>query len=180
MKISDNIHYILTSDNWSLFTNKCCRVSIQKGHISAIYNVPEKPGIVYNYLEDCFEPINDSCYVITGIAGEMWPVSLLAISKYKISADQITDEPQEVYTVPTGTVYAGICIPSSIPFTLEVDYGQTCILKGNRKGIGHSSGDWILLPAKLSAGRYLPDFQDAGRIINGTIFNQLYAPYSAQ
>lgn len=177
MIISKNILYILESDNWHLFTNRSYRAKIQKGHANAVYNVPRKPGIVYNILEDSFEPVNDACYVITGAAGEMWPISEKALSKYDIAPEQITDEPQEVCTIPTDTVFAGIRIPADTAFTLEVDYGEKCILKGNRNEIEHDVGDWILVPTKKVNEKYMPDFEDAGRIVNGKIFDVLYQPY---
>lgn len=177
MVISENIQYIKASDEWTFFVNKSYRAKIQKGYSDAVYNVPGKMGVVYNILEDSFEPVNDSCYIVTGAAGEMWPISERALKKYDIAPEKITDCPQEISTIPTDTVFAGIQIPARTAFTLEVDYGEKCVLKGNRDGIGHDAGDWVLVAAKRVDGKYVPDFEDAGRIVNGTIFNVLYQPY---
>ena len=177
MVISENIQYIRTSNKWAFFENKSYCAKIQKGHADTVYNVPERMGIVYNILEDSFEPVNDSCYIVTGAAGEMWPISEKALKKYDIAPEKITDLPQEVRTIPTDTVFAGIRIPAQTAFTLEVDYGEKCVLRGNREGIGHDAGDWILVAAKQVNGEYVPDFEDAGRIVNGEIFSVLYQPY---
>ena len=178
MKISENIRYITTSGEWQFFVNKSYTAKIQKGHSDKVYNVPGKKGVVYNILEDSFEPVSDSCYIVTGAAGEQWPISAKALRKYNILPEEITDEPQTVDTIPTDAVFAGIKIPADIQFTLEVDYGECAELKGNRTGIGHSDGDWVLVAAKKTAEGYVPDFEDCGRIVNGEIFGILYQPFT--
>lgn len=77
-------------------------------------------------------------------------------------------------TVELETVYAGIRIPAHIFSTLVADYGERAVLKGNREGIEHGEGDWILVATHTIHGKLCPDFSDAGRIINGTIFDRLY------
>ena len=177
MVISDNIRYIESASEWKLFVNRSYRAKIQKGSASQVYNVPERAGVVYNILEDSYEPVRDGCYIVTGAAGEMWPIPAAALRKYRIAPEDITAEPQEVDTVPTDSVFAGIQIPADVRFTLEVDYGEKCVLKGNRDGIGHGEGDWVLVAVKEENGKLVPDFTDAGRIVNGEIFEILYQSY---
>ena len=175
MNISANIQWI-TSDStrWKFYTNKSYRAKIQIADSQQIYNVAGKPGVVYNYLEDAYEKVGDTGYVITGIAGEMWPIGENAVKKYNVDPETITSEPMEIDTVELDTVYAAIMIPTDIHFTLEVDYGKKAVLHGNRPGIEHGDGDFVLVVAKLVNGKYLPDSNDNGRIVNGTIFNNLY------
>ena len=176
MNISNNIQWIIESSDWSLYTNRSYRAKIQKADPNRIYNVPGQPGVVYNCLEDSYESVG-SQYVVTGVAGEMWPIGEGALRKYRITAEDITAEPTEVDTVELDTIYAAIRIPLETKFTLEVDYGEKALLHGNRDGIPHSDGDYVLIPAKMSPdGKFVPDFDDSGRIVNGTIFDKLYKP----
>lgn len=179
MNISKNIEWILDNPDWKLVTNKSYQASIQKANPDKIYNVAGQTGVVYNFLEDTYEKINpnENGYIVTGIAGEMWPIpKKAALQKYDITENAITDEPQPVMTKETGTVFTAVQIPANEEFTLEVDYGQKAILKGNRPGIDHGSGDYVLIATKYINGIYVPDFEDSGRIVNGSIFNILYKP----
>ena len=177
MTISNHIQWITSSKDWNLYTNRSYRAKIQKADHDHIYNVPGKPGVVYNYLEDSCEPVG-SAYVVTGVAGEMWPIGEGALRKYHISPEEITAEPTEVDTVELDTVYAAIRIPKDIAFTLEADYGEKALLHGNRAGVPHGEGDYVLVPAKPSPnGKFVPDFEDSGRIVNGAIFDKLYKPF---
>ncbi|SEL35736.1 hypothetical protein [Ruminococcus albus] len=178
MNISDNIRWI-TSDFtlWKFYTNRSYRAKIQCADLKRIYNVPGKAGVVYNCLEDSFEKVGENGYVVTGILGEMWPIGEKAVKKYNVDPKNITAEPMEVDTVELDTVYAAIRIPSATQFTLEVDYGEKAVLRGNRPGIGHGDGDYILIATKIVDGEYVTDFNDSGRIINGSIFDKLYKKY---
>lgn len=104
----------------------------------------------------------------------MWPIGEKAVKKYNVDPENITVEPMEVDTVELDTVYAAIRIPSDTQFTLEVNYGKKALLKGNRSGIDHGDGDYVLAMTKMINGVYIPDFDDCGRIINGVIFEKLY------
>ncbi|HAE52950.1 MAG TPA: hypothetical protein DCG30_06830 [Ruminococcus sp.] len=178
MNISKNIEYILGNDvKWELFTNKSYQAQIQKANPEKIYNVPDKNGVVYNCLEDSFEKVPDTGYIVTGAASEMWCIPEKALAKYKIEKENITGEPQPVMTVETGAVLAGVKIPVATKFTLEVDYGEKAVLKGNREGIEHGEGDYVLVCTKLENGQYVPDFEDSGRIVNGAVFDILYKKY---
>ena len=121
MNISENIKWIMDSTKkWQLYTNKSYKAKIQLASSSQIYNVPDKAGVVYNCLEDSYEKVGDKGYVVTGLAGEMWPIGESAVKKYNVNPSSVTLEPKEVDTVETDTVYAGIRIPLDTKFTLEV------------------------------------------------------------
>lgn len=177
--ISNNIKWITdVPQKWALFTNRSYNAMIQKSDPEKIYNVPEKKGVVYNFFEDAYEKVGSTGYVVTGVAGEMWPIGEKALKKYNIAPEAITSEPQTVTTVETDTVYAGIRIPLDTEFTLEVDYGEKSVLKGNRPDIEHGNGDWVIVIAKSENGFYVPDFNDSGRIVNGSIFDTIYKPFN--
>lgn len=174
MNISTNISYILKPDiKWLLFTNRSYTAKIQKADKNRLYNT-DQPGIVYNILEDSYAPVGTG-YVVTGVAGEMWTIGESALSKYDISKENITSEPQDVQTKETGTIMAGVQIPVNITFQLQTDYGEKVWLNGNRNGIDHGTGDWVLVSTKKTeSGLLVPDFTDSGRVINGAIMEKLY------
>lgn len=177
MNISEQVQWVTEHpEQWKLYRNRRYLAKIQKANPAQVYNVPDQPGVVYNFFEDAYEKVGCDGYVVTGAAGEMWPIGAGALRKYDIAPEAITDEPQPVYTVELETVYAAIRIPKETQFTLEVDYGETAILHGNRPTLDHGEGDYILVAAKQADGTYLPDFSDSGRIVNGTIFDTLYQP----
>ena len=94
MNISENIQWITNnSTEWRFYTNKSYRAKIQTADSKQVYNVVGQPGIVYNCLEDAYEKVNDTGYVVTGIVGEMWPISEKAIQKYRVSPERITAKP---------------------------------------------------------------------------------------
>lgn len=177
MNISDNIRSIEQSPaGWVICRVNTYTVQIQKADPDRVYNVPGQPGMVYNYLEDAYAKVNPAGYVITGVAGEMWPVGAWALHKYDIAPEQVTPEPQAVSTKPVDMLYAAVQIPAEIPFAVEADYGEKVLLHGNAAGIPHGAGDWVLVPAVQDAqGNRHPDFSDPGRIINGTVFETLYS-----
>lgn len=178
MNISENIQWITNPHTqWKFYTNRSYRAKIQIADLQQVYNVADKPGVVYNCLEDAYEKVSDTGYVVTGIVGEMWPIGEKAVEKYNVAPDDITTEPIEVDTVELDTVYAAIMIPNDTQFTLEVDYGEKAVLRGNRFGIEHGGGDCVLVMAKFIDGEYYPDFTDSGRIVNGEIFDKLYKPF---
>lgn len=175
MNISKNIQWITDAPTqWKLYTNRSYRAKIQTADPQRIYNVPSHLGLVYNYLEDAFEKVGDIGYIVTGIAGEMWPIGTDAVRKYHIAPSQITAEPIPVDTAELDTVYAAIIIPNGKQFSLEVDYGEKAVLHGNRSGIEHGDGDYVLVAARFADGKYQPDFDDNGRVVNGAIFEKLY------
>ena len=175
MNISDNIKWIMNEEvNWVIVKNKSYMAKIQKADSNRVYNVADTKGVVYNILEDSYEKVGDNGYVVTGIAGEMWPIGENALKKYQTGNKEITFNPIPVMTIELDTVYAAVQIPLDVQFTVEVDYGEKALLNGNRNGIGHGGGDYVLVFAKKANGKYVPDFDDCGRIINGEIFEKIY------
>lgn len=175
MNISENVKYIANDISlWRTYTNRRYKVKVQKADKNKIYNVAGQTGIVYNIFEDSYAKVNENGLVVTGVAGEMWPIGEKALKKYNVSLEQLSYEPIEVETIETGIVFCGVPIPKEVVFTLEANYGEKVILKGNRPDIEHGGGDYILVAAKLENGKYIPDFTDSGRVVNGTIFDKLY------
>ena len=178
MNVSENIQWIAgPSARWAYYTNRSCRAQIQLADPRRVYNVPGRPGVVYNFLEDAYETVAGSGYVVTGILGEMWPIGEGTVKKYDIDPADITAEPTPVNTVELDTVYAAVMIPADVPFTLEADYGEKAVLRGNGPGAVHGPGDRVLFRAKRENGAYRPDFTDCGRIVNGSVFDLLYKPF---
>lgn len=178
MNISKNIQWIINNPTqWKFYTNRSYRAKIQIADSQQVYNVADKPGVVYNCLEDAYENVSDTGYVVTGIVGEMWPIGEKSVKKYNVNPANITAEPMEIDTLELDTVYAAIRIPTETQFTLEVDYGEKAVLRGNRSGMEHGNGDYVLVMTKLVDGEYYPDFDDSGRIINGAIFDRIYKPF---
>ena len=176
MNISKNIQWITSvPEQWNLYRNRSYQVKLQKADVSHIYHEGGEPGVVYNYLERSYEKVNENGYVVTGLMQEMWPIGPGALKKYDIDPDAITNEPQLVSTRETDTVYAAIRIPEEIGFALETDYGEKAWLKGNAQDVPHDGGDFVLVCARLENGRYVPDFEDGGRIVNGHVFDKLYS-----
>ncbi|MBQ8959959.1 MAG: hypothetical protein IJ071_01935 [Ruminococcus sp.] len=175
MIISDNISYILDSPElWSRFRNRSYTAKIQRSDRERIYNVPGKKGVVYNYLEDSYEPVSEGGFIVTGALGELWPIGSGSFAKYGISRTDVGFEPVEVRTLEQDTVYAAVQIPEQVQFTLETDYGERALLRGNRPGIAHGDGDWVMVFAREENGVFLPDFSDSGRIVNGRSMSILY------
>lgn len=175
MNISENILYITdTTTQWEFYKNKSYTALIQLADSEREYNVKGEKGVVYNVLENSYEKVNGAAAVVTGVSGEMWPIGQSALKKYKIAPENITPEPQKVDTVEVDTVFAGVRIPYNTEFTLEVDYGEKAVLQGNRQGISHGQGDYVLVSTKAVDGKLVPDFSDSGRIVNGEVFDKLY------
>ena len=146
MNISKNNQWITNNPTqWKFYTNRSYRAKIQIADSQQVYNVADKPGVVYNCLEDAYENVSDTGYVVTGIVGEMWPIGEKAVKKYNVNPANITAEPMEIDTVELDTVYAAIRIPTETQFTLEVDYGEKAVLRGNRSGMEHGNGDYVLV-----------------------------------
>ena len=178
MQHSSSIDWIQAPGaRWFLFRNRSYKAQIQLADPNRIYNAPDRPGVVYNFLEDAYETVTPGGYVITGLAGEMWPIGAKSVSKYRISPEEITAEPQFVLTRELPDLYAGIMVPRKTEFRLIVSYGnKSSVLHGNRPDIAHGYGDWVLVPAAVQSGRLMPDFSDSGRVINGSLFDKLYRP----
>lgn len=157
--------FVADTGNWQAFQRKPYQVQIQKALPDKIYNVSEKPGVVYNILEDCEESIAEADYVVTGLMGEMWPISRKDLCGYEVDETAIDETPKPVYTKSGDRTYYGVKIPLEADFFVETSkYGK---LRGNAKPdkIPHGEGDYIIC-SSFAEG----DF----RIVNGQIFDKMY------
>lgn len=157
--------FVSDTGNWQEFQRKPYQVKIEKAFPDKIYNVPEKPGVVYNILEDCEESILKADYVVTGLMGEMWLISCKDLCGYEVNEVEIEVTPKLVYTKSGDRTYYGVRIPLDTAFSVEtLKYGK---LKGNanQDRVPHGEGDYIICTS-FDAG----DF----RIVNGQIFHKMY------
>ncbi len=182
MQISDSVQWIFSPQlRWGCFRNRPYRAMIQLAEPGRIYNVPGQPGVVYNTLEDSYAQVSPGGYIITGLLGEMWPIGPESLGKYDILPEQIQAEPQPVMTRPLPDLYAGILIPKETAFDVTAHYGEkTTVLHGNRPGIAHGCGDWVLVTTEEVNGTVRPRFAGNGRIINGILFPKIYRPVVMQ
>lgn len=162
---------LLHMSDWKPVRNNIYTVTIQKGYADKVYNIPGKPGYVYNTLEDAEEAVKDGDYIVTGVKGEMYPIKEENLGKYDVKKDAVTDEPKEVTTKQTDEIWAYVRIPAGIRFTVTTARGE---LKGNRSGVEHGSGDCILVKTRLIGGQRVPDMTKPGWIVNGAVFSVLY------
>lgn len=178
MQISQSIRWILDPQTrWGIFRNRPYRAYVQIADPEQVYNVAGRPGVVYNYLEDACEPVSPGGYVITGAVGEMWPIGPESIEKYDISPADVTAEPQPAMTRAMPALWAGVMIPAETEFTVTAQYGdQETVLTGNRPGIPHGRGDWVLVRTVTENGIVRPDLTGSGRVINGKSFGVIYRP----
>lgn len=138
------------------------QVQIQRGDSNKVYNVPDRPGMVYNHLEDSYEQVLDGMYVITGLLGEMYPVTREVLANYEVEPEDLKDIPVLIWTKPGVEQFEAVRIPVEIPF--EVEIPEIGILYGNSPKSSHGEGDYLL----RSVGS--EDF----RIVNGTLFHRIY------
>lgn len=151
------------SHHWRVYQRKRYPVKIQTADRNRIYNVPDSPGIVYNFLEDSYESLEHADYVITGLLGEMWPVTKKNIQGYEASEEEITDIPETFFSKASDARYYALQIPDNISFTVQTEkYGD---LKGNVAGREHGNGDFLICTSFQKQ-----DF----RIVNGQIFDEMY------
>ena len=139
-------------------------VYIRRAVKGSIYNVSDTPDVVYNILEDSYETTADADYIVTGLLGEMWPIKKESLAGYDVSPEEIDDEPRQFFSKSSDIVFYAVQISGE--FELELEDG--IVLKGNRPGIEHGEGDYILWTS-LEKQDY--------RIINGKIFTSMYEEY---
>jgi len=154
----------LSPDNWNVYKKRKYQVLVQKGDPKRIYNVPGRPGIVYNYLEDSRETVSEDSYIITGLAGEMYPVSAENLVNYDVDPVKIEEKEQKVWTRPGIQYFEAVYIPAESGFEIEIP--GMGILYGNNRRSMHGDGDYIL--RAVGSEEY--------RIINGVLFPRIYVP----
>lgn len=159
--------FTFKSETWKVYYRNIYDVKIEKAFSDKIYNVLGRAGIVYNFLEDSYESVKGADYVVTGILGEMWPITKESLCGYDIRADEITDKPITVKTKKRDTQYFAIRVPKECKFIVVLE--QMGELKGNQNMIEHGDGDYILCTS-LEKEDY--------RIINGQVFHKMYRQVS--
>lgn len=159
------IDVVENKSNWQKWRKRIYSVKIQKAVKDKIYNVPGKKGVIYNFLEDCEQSLENAAYIVTGLAGEIWPITEKDLSSYDVNPEEIGIEPKEFYTRPNGKEYFGIQIPAEILFSVETKHFG--VLHGNARvnEISHGEGDYILCTSFES---------ENFRIVNGHIFDKMY------
>ena len=152
-------------ENWQKWRKRIYPVKIQKAVKDKIYNVPGKAGVTYNFLEDCEQSLENAAYIVTGLAGEIWPITEKDLASYEVNPEDIGIEPKEFYTKPNGKEYFGIKIPADVTFSVETKHFG--VLNGNANGhkIPHGTGDYILCTSFDS---------ENFRIVNGHVFDKMY------
>lgn len=151
--------------NWQKWRKRVYSVKIQKAIKDNIYNVPGKKGVTYNFLEDCEQSLENAEYIVTGLAGEIWPITEKDLASYDARPEDIDIEPKEFYTRPNGNEYYGIKIPVQTLFSVETKHFGVLYGNANADVIPHGEGDYILCTS-LDSENF--------RIVNGHIFDKMY------
>lgn len=154
---------LLNKNKWSAYTRRSYEVMIQKASEKMIYNVPDKPGYVFNKLELSNIDVTGYSYIVTGLAGEMWPIQESSLVGYEANPDDIKAKPKAFKTRTNDITYYAVQIPVEKEFKVSLANGT--VLNGNSYGVEHGTGDYLLCT----------DFENKDyRIINGYIFDQIY------
>lgn len=123
------------------------------------------PGTkVHNKLENAdYVTDENRCFVVTGTAGEQWPVNGDKLkNKYGIDPDTVEEGEQTVAHVNGGS--DGIwAVPVTGNHKIETSWGD--VLETNAEGVEHGDGDYIVSNT--------PDFSDAW-VVNGAVFGNTY------
>ena len=123
------------------------------------------PGTkVHNKLENAdYVTDENRCFVVTGTAGEQWPVNGDKLkSKYGIDPDTVKEGEQTVAHVDGGS--DGIwAVPVTGNHKIETSWGD--VLETNAEGVEHGDGDFIVSNT--------PDFSDTW-VVNGSVFGNTY------
>lgn len=173
MEISENIGWVREPGaEWVLCRNRSWRALVQRGDPEREYNVPGRPGEVYNFMEDSISFARPGGIVVTGLMGEMWAVNGESTAKYTDDPESLGDEPRPLMTRELAGTFAAIRIPAGTEFSVKTAWGG--VLNGNRPGIGHGQGDMLLVGTREENGRTVPDLESDGRVVNGEIFDLLY------
>ena len=134
------------------------------------------PGTkVYNYLEDANYVTNEEkCVVLTGTAGEQWPVTIAKLAKtYQytdgsvITANNLPEGQFEVATIVSDDADTIFAEQVQDQQQIQTSWGET--LTANRDGVPHGDGDWIVYANK--DGQPNPDDR---WVVNGCIFADTY------
>lgn len=135
---------------------------------------PARGTVVHNYLEGAdYVTDDDNPFVITGTRQEQWAISRDRLLKtYQLTESEVESigpTPRLIFTREGGPVrYWANLVPSEAgPFEVRTAYGT--ILHGNRDGVEHGCGDFII--ASDDNGK--PSETDRW-IVNGLVFFDTY------
>lgn len=156
---------IAQQENWFACQRKKYAVSIQKAVRDKEYNVPGRPGYLYNCLEDSVESLESADYIVTGLLGEMWPITEKNLASYDVEGITLSEEPKQVFTKAATMIHYALQIPVEVPFAVEVSWCGK--LNGNARAeeIPHGTGDYLVCTTP-EEGDY--------RIVNGAVFKKMY------
>lgn len=139
-------------------------VKIQRVKEDTVYNVPDHKNLVYNYLEQAYEPTEGADYVVTGILGEMWPITEEALKGYQIAdRNEITYEPKTFLSRPNNITYYAARIDKREKVNIKLR--NSILLHANAASVEHGEGDYLIYT--------LENVEDL-RVINGKIFPYMY------
>ena len=153
---------------WKLCCKKQYEVALTRAERGRVYNMPHEAGKVYNFLEDIVEEAEEGAFVCRGTVGEMYVIPRDKLDAYDVDADEIGSEWLTAKTRPQAAVYC--CRRVEGPFALATERG---VMHGNREGVEHGSGDYVVCRALETEDGYLPDQADCW-IVNGVVFDNTY------
>lgn len=155
----------ITNQNiWKCAHKRVHEVTIQAANEKRNYNVEGKKGVVYNKLLQEELEVSGYQYVITGVAGEMYPIYKSELINFEVDDTQkIGVKPQRIFTKANHIDYYAIQIPVEYKFEIKLASGK--ILEGNTDGIEHGQGDYIICTS-FERRDY--------RIVKGNLFDKLY------
>ena len=139
--------------------------------------IPEYGTKVHNFLEDSdYETNENKPVVLVGTAGEEWTVKMSKLTTaYTFDGKPITEEivksklsDGQKHTIRAiagaETMFA---VQTNEQVEVKTPWGE--VLKANRNGVEHGSGDYLICESKDGK----PDF-DNSWVINGLIFPKTY------
>lgn len=116
-------------------------VKLQKADVKRVYNIKDKPGYVYNFLEDAEISLEGMKYVVIGTRGEMWAIPKLDVATYEIEG-QTEDGVFFAKTKPDSMVYEYKLVP--VDKTMTVTIGNGSVLQVNSDKSEHGEGDRLV------------------------------------
>ena len=154
--------------DWKKCRKKAYEVAFVRADEGKVYNTA-RAGQVYNYLEDVAEDVKEGAFVCRGVVGELYVVPRAKVEMgYDVDPESIGDEWVTARAKAGAATY--FCRKPEGAFALATEYG---VMKGNREGVAHGEGDWILTTAKETEAGLAPDETDEW-IVNGVVFARTY------
>ena len=136
-------------------------VTLQKADVNKVYNIADKPGYVYNFLEDAEISVEGMEYVVTGLLGEMWPIPESRVSTYEIIRS-VSEDTFLAKTKPAVTIYEYRRVPAKEQTVISIENGSE--LHVNSPKCEHGEGD-VLIRVKGEKHFW---------VVNGLVFEKTY------